>query len=115
VFIASLGLYGLSSFLIERRIKEIGIRRVLGGTENQITLLLAKDYLKLVLVAGLIASPLVYVLMNSWLNSFAYHISINGWYFAGGIMVMLLFAFLTVAIRSYKAVRQSPSFALKYE
>lgn len=115
VFIASLGLYGLSSFLIEGRIKEIGIRRVLGGTENQITLLLAKDYLKLVMVAGLIASPLVYFLMNNWLKNFAYAIPINGWYFVIGILVMMLFAFLTVLIRSYKAVRQSPSFALKYE
>jgi len=115
VFIASLGLYGLSSFLIERRIKEIGIRRVLGGSENQITLLLAKDYLKLVLIAGLIASPIVYFLMKSWLNSFAYHISINGWFFATGIVVMMIFAFMTVLIRSYKAVRKSPSLALKYE
>lgn len=115
VFISSLGLYGLSSFLIESRIKEIGIRRVLGGSENQITMLLAKDYLKLVLLAGLIASPPVYFLMSGWLDNFAYHITINGWYFVAGILIMELFAFLTVLIRSYKAVRQSPSFALKYE
>jgi putative ABC transport system permease protein len=78
-------------------------------------LLLAKDYLKLVLVAGLIASPLVYFLMTAWLDTFAYHITINAWYFVAGILDMMLFAFLTVLIRSYKAVRQSPSFALKYE
>jgi putative ABC transport system permease protein len=115
IFISSLGLYGLSSFLIEQRIKEIGIRRVLGGSENQITLLLAKDYLRLVLIAGLIASPFVYYLMNSWLQSFAYSISISGWYFLFGILITMAFAFLTVLIRSYNAIRQSPALALKYE
>jgi putative ABC transport system permease protein len=115
IFISSLGLYGLSSFLIEQRIKEIGIRKVLGGSENQITMLLAKDYMKLVLIAGIIASPLVYYLMNSWLKSFAFQIQINGWYFVGGILVTMLFAFLTVLVRSYRAVRRSPVMALKYE
>ncbi len=115
IFISSLGLYGLSSFLIEQRIKEIGIRKVLGGSENQITLLLAKDYIGLVLIAGLIASPLVYFLMTAWLDTFAFHIVINGWYFVAGILLTMLFAFLTVLIRSYRAVRRSPSIALKYE
>ena len=115
VFISSLGLYGLSSFLIEQRIKEIGIRKVLGGSEKQITFLLAKDYLKLVLIAGLISSPIVYLLMNNWLDGFAYHITINGWYFVAGIVLIMTLAILTVVIRSYNAVRQSPSIALKYE
>ncbi|MEJ2595507.1 MAG: FtsX-like permease family protein [bacterium] len=115
IFISSLGLYGLSSFLIEQRIKEIGIRKILGGSENQITLLLAKDYLKLVLLAGLMASPIVYFLMDSWLDSFAIRISINGWYFLAGIILVMLLAFLTVLIRSYHAVRRSPALALKYE
>ncbi len=115
IFISSLGLYGLSSFLIEQRIKEIGIRKVLGGSENQITMLLAKDYLILVLLAGFIASPIVYYLMSSWLEGFAIRVSINGWYFVLGILMIMIFAFLTVLIRSYKAVRRSPAAALKYE
>jgi putative ABC transport system permease protein len=115
IFISSLGLYGLSSFLIEQRIKEIGIRKVLGGSENQITMLLAKDYLKLVLFAGIIASPFVYFLMGSWLDGFAIHVNINGWYFVLGILLIMLFAFLTVLVRSYNAVRRSPAAALKYE
>jgi putative ABC transport system permease protein len=115
IFISSLGLYGLSSFLIEQRFKEIGIRKVLGGSENQITLLIAKDYLKLVLIAGLIASPIVYFLMSNWLGTFAYQITISGWYFVAGILLIMAFAFLTVMIRSYKAVRRSPALALKYE
>lgn len=115
IFISSLGLYGLSSFLIEQRTKEIGIRKILGGSENKIVLLLARDYLLLVFIAGLIASPLVYYLLNNWLNTFAFHITINGWYFVMGISIALIFAFLTVLIRSYNVVRRSPAFALKYE
>jgi putative ABC transport system permease protein len=115
IFISSLGLYGLSSFLIEQRIKEIGIRKVLGGSENQITLLLARDYVRLVLIAGLIASPVVYFLMNSWLDTFAFRITINGWYFVAGILLGMLFAFTTVLVRSYRVVRRSPALALKYE
>ena len=78
-------------------------------------MMLAKDYLKLVMIAGLIASPIVYFLMNSWLDTFAYHVAINGWYFVLGILAAVLFAFLTVMIRSFKAVRRSPALALKYE
>ena len=115
IFISSLGLYGLSSFLIEQRTKEIGIRKILGGSEYRIILLLAKDYLVLVFLAGLIASVPVYYLMNNWLNTFAFHININGWYFAFGIAIALAFAFLTVLIRSYNVVRRSPAYALKYE
>ena len=115
VFISSLGLYGLSSFLIQQRIKEIGIRKVLGGSEKQITFYLAKDYLKLVFWAGIIASIIVYWPMSRWLENFASHISITGWYFVIGILVVMILSFLTVLIRSYKAVRRSPSLALKYE
>jgi len=115
IFISSLGLYGLSSFLIEQRTKEIGIRKILGGSEHRIILLLAKDYLVLVFIAGLIASVPVYYLMNKWLNTFAFHININGWYFVFGIAIALAFAFFTVLIRSYNVVRRSPAYALKYE
>lgn len=115
IFISSLGLYGLSSFLIEQRTKEIGIRKILGGSEKKIILLLAKDYLVLVFIAGLIASPLVYFLMNMWLGTFAIHIGINGWYFAFGILLALAFAFLTVLFRSYNVVKRNPAYALKYE
>ena len=114
IFISGLGLYGLSSFLIEQRSKEIGIRRVLGGSERQIMLMLTSSYLKLVFVSGLIATPLVYFLMNSWMNTFAYRISINGWNFALGILLTLSISFLTVFIRSFKIVRQSPSLSLRY-
>ncbi len=114
IFISGLGLYGLSSFLIEQRSKEIGIRRVLGGSERQITFMLAANYLKLVLISGLIATPLVYFLMNNWMNTFSYRIAINGWDFVLGILLTLSIAFLTVFIRSFKIVRQRPSLSLRY-
>ena len=115
IFISSLGLYGLSSLLIEQRTKEIGIRKVLGGSVNQIIFTLSKDYLMLVIFAGLLVSPLVYFLMNGWLSNFAYTVQINGWYYFFGILSALAIAFLTVYIRSFNVVRKSPSAALKYE
>lgn len=115
IFISSLGLYGLSSFLIEQRTRELGIRKVLGGSANNILILLVKDYLKLVLLAGIIASPIVYVLMNKWLNMFSQSIEINGWYFAIGIVSTLLIAFTTVFVRVYKVINEPPSLALGYD
>lgn len=114
IFISSLGLYGLTSFLIQQRTKEIGIRRVLGGSENQIMIMLAMVYLRIVLTAGIISSVIVYFLMNAWLDSFAYRITINGWYFVAGILITLLIAFITVFIRSFKVVNESPSVSLNY-
>ena len=114
IFISGLGLYGLSSFLIEQRSKEIGIRKVLGGSERQITFMLARNYLKLVLISSLFATPLVYFLMHNWIDTFAYRITINGWDFALGILLTLFIAFVTVFIRSFKIVRQSPSLSLRY-
>jgi putative ABC transport system permease protein len=115
IFISSLGLYGLSSLLIEQRTKEIGIRKVLGGSEQQIILLLAKDYLVLVLFAGLLVSPAVFYLMNKWLETFAYNVTISGWYYVLSILLALVIAFCTVYIRSFNVVRRSPAAALKYE
>ncbi|NQU34475.1 MAG: ABC transporter permease [Bacteroidetes bacterium] len=114
IFISSLGLYGLTSFLIQQRTKEIGIRRVLGGSEFQIIGMLAFVYLRVVLIAGLIASVIVYILLSSWLNTFAFHISMNGWYFVAGITITLIIAFGTVFIRSIKVVQEKPSVSLNY-
>lgn len=115
LFISSLGLYGLSAYLIEQRSKEISIRKVLGGSKNQILLLLSKEYLALVLLAGVLASPLVYFLIEHWLESFAYHIRISIFYFIFSILFVCLISFLTVLIQSYRILRKSPSEYLKYE
>lgn len=114
IFISSLGLYGLSSFLIEQRTKELGIRKVLGGTANNILFFLVKDYMKLVLLAGVIASPIVYYLMGKWLNMFAISIDISGWFFVIGILSALAIAFTTVFVRVYKVINERPSLALGY-
>jgi len=115
IFISSLGLYGLSAFLIEQRTKEIGIRKVLGGSAKRILFLLIKDYLKLVLLAGLIASPIVYLFMGRWLDMFATSIEMSLWYFLIGIIASMSIAFLTVFVRVYKVINESPSLALGYE
>ncbi|PLX02335.1 MAG: hypothetical protein C0595_11010 [Marinilabiliales bacterium] len=115
IFIASLGLYGLSSFLIEQRTKELGIRKVLGGSAKSILLLLAKDYLKLVLIAGVIASPIVYFLMSRWLNTFAISTQLNVWIFIFSIALVLLIALLTVYIRARKVIKERPSRSINFE
>ncbi|NOY51710.1 MAG: FtsX-like permease family protein [Chlorobi bacterium] len=115
IFISSLGLYGLSSFLIEQRTKELGIRKVLGGSANNILMLLARDYLKLVALAGIIASPIVYVLLGKWLDMFALSIKMRFWEFAAGILLVMLIAFITVFIRARKVMHEKPSKSLYFE
>lgn len=113
VFISSLGLYGLSSFLIQQRSREIGIRRVLGGTHRQLIYMLAMGYLKLVLLSGILATPLVYYLMNQWLSGFAYQIDLHILFFVSGIIIALLIAFFTVLTRSVKVIKEDLSVSLK--
>ncbi len=115
LFISSLGLYGLSAYLIEQRSKEISIRKVLGGSKNQILLLLSKEYLALVLLAGALASPFVYFFIAHWLESFAYHIHLSIFYFILSILFVCFVSFLTVLVQSYRILRKSPAEYLKYE
>ena len=115
LFISSLGLYGLTSLFIEQRTKEIGIRKVLGGSERRLLFLIFRDYLKNVLIAGLLASPVVYLLMNQWLDGFAYSISLSVWFFVAGILFVLLIALITVFLRSLNIIGQKPAQSLKYE
>ncbi len=114
IFISSLGLYGLTSFLIQQRTREIGIRRILGGSDMGITTMLIKYYLRVVLIAGIITSFIVYFLMNKWLDNFAYHIDLNIWYFLGGISISYIIATLTVLAQAVKVVRKSLSGSLSY-
>ncbi len=113
VFISSLGLYGLSSFLIQQRTREIGIRRVLGGSQNQLIVMLAKGYLRLVLFSGLITIPLVYFLMNEWLKGFAYQIIPHAGFYIVAILIALVIAFTTVLIRSFRITKEQPAVSLK--
>jgi len=115
VFIACLGLFGLASFSTEQRTKEIGIRKVLGASAVRIVLLLMKDFLKLVVIANIIAWPFAYYFMNSWLQNFAYRTSVNLLIFIAAGILSLLIAVLTVSIQSAKAASADPIKALRYE
>jgi putative ABC transport system permease protein len=115
IFIACLGLFGLAAYTAERRNKEIGIRKVLGATVMGITGLLAKDFLKLVLIAIVIASPLAYYFMNKWLEDFAYHIEIQWWMFVMAGLVAVAIAFFTVSFQSIKAALANPVKSLRSE
>ncbi|MGH7493756.1 MAG: FtsX-like permease family protein [bacterium] len=115
IFTACLGLLGLASFTAEQRTKEIGIRKVLGATVGSVTTLLSKDFVKLVLVANLLAWPLAYFMMNRWLQDFAYRIHISWWMFALAVGLSLLIALLTVSTQAIKAALANPVETLRYE
>ncbi|MDH5744367.1 MAG: hypothetical protein OEZ52_12525, partial [Candidatus Aminicenantes bacterium] len=115
IFIACLGLLGLASFTAGQRTKEIGIRKVLGATVSGIVILLNKDFIKWVLFANFIAWPLAYYVMNRWLQSFAYRISLNIWMFLPAAAVALVIALLTVSYQSIKAALENPVDSLRYE
>ena len=113
--IACLGLFGLAAFAIEQRTKEIGIRKVLGATVSNVTVLLSKDFVKLVLLANLLAWPVAYFAMNKWLQDFAYRINLSWWMFALAGALALLIAVLTVSFQAIKAALGNPVVALRYE
>jgi putative ABC transport system permease protein len=115
IFIACMGLFGLATFTVESRTKEIGIRKVLGASVASITTLLSKDFLKLVLIAIIIASPIAYYFMDKWLADFAYKINIDWWIFALAGFLAVLIAFLTVGYQSVKAALMNPVKSLKTE
>ncbi|MFT4760178.1 MAG: putative ABC transport system permease protein [Paraglaciecola sp.] len=115
IFTAILGLFGLASYMAEQRIKEIGIRKVLGANTEQILFLLIKDFAKLVLIAGILAIPIGFLLSKKWLADFAYRISTEIWVFPVAILSVLLIAVLTVSVQAYRASRANPVDSLSYE
>lgn len=115
IFVACLGLYGLVTFITRQRTREIGIRKVLGASVPGIAGLISKDFLLLVMVGNIIAWPLAYLLMNNWLQSFAYRIEIGWWVFALAGALALLIALLTVSYQAIRAALANPVKALRYE
>lgn len=115
IVIACLGLFGLSLFTIAKRSKEISIRKVLGATVFQITELITKDYMSLVGIAGVIALPLAYILVNNWLKKYAFRIEIGLWFFFLPVMLIILIAFITVLYQSMKAATTNPMKNLRAE
>ncbi len=115
VFISCLGLFGLASYMAENRVKEIGVRKVLGASVFSITALLSREFLQLVLIALLIASPVAWWAMKKWLENYSYHIAIEWWVFAGAGIVSILIALLTVSYQSVRAAIANPVRSLRSE
>ncbi len=113
ILISCLGLFGLAAFAAQQRTKEIGVRKVLGASIPSIVTLLAKDFLKLVVIAILIASPIAWYAMHRWLQDFAYKIDIPWWVFVAAGGLALLIAFLTVSFQSIKAALMDPVKSLR--
>jgi len=115
IMIACLGLFGLVTFMTEQRVKEIGIRKVLGANELSIIHLILKDFLKLVFISILIGSPLAYYFMHNWLQDFAYRINIEWWIFTASGFVAIVITLITVSYQAIKAALMNPVKSLKSE
>jgi len=115
IFISCLGLFGLATLSAERRIKEIGIRKVLGASVNSIVHLMTNNFLKMVLISNLVAIPIAWWAVNKWLENFAYHINIQWWVFAVGALVTVFIALLTVGFQAIKAAVANPAKSLRTE
>jgi putative ABC transport system permease protein len=115
IIISCLGLIGLSSFMAERRTKEIGIRKINGAKSIEIFSLLSGEYILWVSISIIIACPVAWYVMNKWLQNFAYRININLWVFALAAAIALIIALLTVSVQSYKTAGKNPVEALRYE
>jgi putative ABC transport system permease protein len=115
LFIGCLGLFALAAFTAEQRTKEIGVRKVLGASVAGITGLLAKDFLKLVIIAILIASPVAYYFMQKWLADYAYRIDMQWWMFVAAALAAVSIAFLTVSFQSIRAALANPVESLRSE
>jgi putative ABC transport system permease protein len=115
LLIACLGLFGLSIFIVERKVKEIGIRKVLGASITGIVGLLSRDFMKLILIAAVIASPLAWYFMQEWLQDFAYRVNIGWWVFGIAGSIALLIALITISFRAIRAAMANPVKSLRTE
>ena len=115
ILIACLGLLGLASYTIEQRTKEIGIRKIFGASMKGITFMLSKDFLKLIIISGIVTSPAAYYLMNDWLDDFAYKTNITFDIFFYSILISLFIALSTISYHAIKAATANPVESLRYE
>ncbi|UCE07105.1 MAG: ABC transporter permease, partial [bacterium] len=115
IIVACLGLFALSSFMIVQRTKEIGIRKVLGASIPNVTFILSKNFLMLVVISNIIACPIAYYFMNKWLQDFAYRIDISWWMFVLASGLALVIALLTISWQAIRAATANPVKALRYE
>jgi len=110
-----MGLFGLATFTAQQRLKEISIRKVLGASVSGIVTMLGRDFLVLVVIALLIASPIAYYFMHRWLQDFAYRIDISWWVFLSSGIAAILIAILTISFQSIKAALANPVKSLRSE
>jgi len=115
IFVGCLGLFGLATYAAQRRMKEIGIRKILGASVNGLVMLLSKEFVVLVFIALLVASPIAWYFMNNWLQDFAYRININWWVFVIAGLLSILIALFTVSFHSIKAALSNPVKSLRTE
>ncbi len=115
IFISCMGLFGLAAFTAVQRRKEIGVRKVLGATVSEIVALLSKDFLKLVILSLVLASPIAWYFMSNWLNDFAYRINLSIWIFLLAGSMALLIAFITISFQSIRAAIANPVTSLRSE
>ena len=115
IFLSCLGLYGLASFMAVQRIKEVGIRKVLGATAGNIVYLFSKEFIILIAIAFAIATPLAWYFMNQWLQDYAYRINISWWLFAAGGLAAIIIAFATISFQAIKAAMANPVKSLRTE
>ena len=115
IIISCLGLFGLASYSAEKRIKEVGIRKVLGASVQNIVVMLSKDFLKYVLIAILIAWPLSWIAVHKWLQDYAYRINISWWVFVMAGSLAMLIALVTISFQAIKAAIANPVKSLRTE
>src|SRR5678815_1636809 len=115
IIIACLGLLGLATFSAQQRVKEIGVRKVLGASVPQVVALLSKDFLKLVLIALVLAVPVAWWLMHEWLKDFAYRVNIQWWIFLVAAVIAIIIAFVTISTQAIKAAISNPVKSLRTE
>lgn len=115
IIVASLGLFGLASFLSVQRTKEVGVRKVLGASVSNIVLLFFKDFVWLILISVIVGIPLIYLSMNQWLNNYAYRIDFPWWVALVAMFAVSLFAFITVGYQTYKVAILNPARTIRHE
>ncbi|MBL7876444.1 MAG: FtsX-like permease family protein, partial [Cyclobacteriaceae bacterium] len=115
IFISCLGLFGLASFTTTQRAKEIGIRKILGATVNQLTFLLTREFLLFVLIAFILATPVAWFASNQWLADYTYRTEVSSWMFVLTGLAAVIIAFSTVSFQTIKAANRNPVTSLRNE
>jgi putative ABC transport system permease protein len=113
ILISCMGLFGLVAIITKKKIKEIGIRKILGASGFQITSMLSASFTKLVVISFIVVSPVTYFLLSKWLENFSYRISIDPWQFLWGGFIAILIAFVTISYHTIRSARENPVNALR--